>query len=223
MRTILLTVSVCLSFFIPQWSLAQSLLLKPQPQYQEGKHYQVLPQVFPTDNADTIEVREVFSYACPHCYQFQSVLEDWSLLDRDDIDYVPMPAIFNDGMRAHGQLYYTLKSMGMVEKLHPAVFDGIHKEKKKLNKEPAIRAFLVRLGVDEKAFNEMFNSKGVNEQVIRAASLTREYRITGTPALVIDGRYLINARAVGGHPGMLRATEQLIDQIRLERTYGAKK
>lgn len=221
MRVVLTIVSICLSFFMAQWAFAQPFVMKPQ--YQEGRHYRVLPKAIETQDANKIEVREIFSYGCPHCYKFQSLLEPWSMLERDDIDYVPMPAIFNDGMKPYGQLYYTLEALDMVEKLHQTVFKGIHRDKKRLDREPAIRAFLVREGLEEQLFNDTFNSDAVLEKVRNAALLTRQYRITGTPELVIDGRYVVGARAVGGHANMLRVVEQLVDQIRLERIYGREK
>ena len=46
--------------------------------YEAGVHYEVLPQPIRTADATKIEVNEVFSYTCGHCFNFEAVLHPWS-------------------------------------------------------------------------------------------------------------------------------------------------
>ncbi len=208
MRTIIL-VGI---FLISQFALAQPMRLEPE--FKEGEHYFLLPEPVPTEDPSKIEIREIFSYVCGHCYAFQPLLERWTLLEHPGISYVKMPAIFGDNMIPYAKLYYSLKALN-TENLHPAIFNAIHKERQNLGNAPAMKAFMKAKGVDENAFVSAFESDWVLKQAQMASKNSIRYRLKGTPALIIDGRYRVEAKH--GHLTMLRIADQLIDEIRLER------
>ena len=45
--------------------------------YDEGVEYQLVTPPVATANSNKIEVVEIFSYACPHCYRLEPSLEAW--------------------------------------------------------------------------------------------------------------------------------------------------
>ena len=50
--------------------------------YEEGTHYERLPVPVETQAPEGVEVVEVFSYACYHCYSFQPLVEPWPAAGR---------------------------------------------------------------------------------------------------------------------------------------------
>ena len=52
--------------------LSCSFLLKAEP-----AGYETLSPAQPTQNPDKVEVIEFFWYGCPHCYDFEPLLEKW--------------------------------------------------------------------------------------------------------------------------------------------------
>jgi thiol:disulfide interchange protein DsbA len=53
--------------------------------------------------------------------------------------------------------------------------------------------------------------------VKQAEARARSYKVTGTPEMVVDGKYHISARLAGGQPEMLKVADYLIAKIRAER------
>eukprot|EP00730_Choanoeca_flexa_P013857 TRINITY_DN5798_c0_g1_i2.p1 TRINITY_DN5798_c0_g1~~TRINITY_DN5798_c0_g1_i2.p1 ORF type:complete len:154 (+),score=1.63 TRINITY_DN5798_c0_g1_i2:50-463(+) len=105
--------SVALIWLLGSFALAQA----QEATYQEGVHYVVLPNPAPTQDPDKIEVAELFWYGCPHCYAFQPTIEAWSKTLPEDVNFRPFPAMFGGLWNKHGQLFYTLESLGKLEEL----------------------------------------------------------------------------------------------------------
>ncbi|MBS1171449.1 MAG: disulfide bond formation protein DsbA [Proteobacteria bacterium] len=72
-------------------------------------------------------------------------------------------------------------------------------------------------GIDRKKFVEAYNSFNVQTKVKRAEQLTRQSKIQGVPALIIDGKYMTSGSLTGSHEAMLAATDELIQKARSER------
>ena len=80
----------------PLMLLAASLLLtatiQAQPvRYQAGVHYKMVQPAQPTNDADKVEVVEVFGYLCPHCQNFQPYIGSWSDRQPDYVEFLRMP------------------------------------------------------------------------------------------------------------------------------------
>lgn len=199
-------------------AMAQPYRLWSGPDFQPGKDYIVLDRVIETSDPRKIEVRDMFVYTCPHCHLFLPVAEPWAKALGHDIDYVKTPVVFSRNLINLARLYYTLKLLNRMD-IHPLIFDAIHNQKKPLNKMPAMRAFLVRQGIEADDFERVFNSDEVSALLKQGDQAARGAQVTGTPQLVIDGRYRIEADP-RGHAIMLQKADYLINKRRLERLYG---
>jgi thiol:disulfide interchange protein DsbA len=76
-------------------------------------------------------------------------------------------------------------------------------------------------GVDAKKFQSVFESFGVGSQVQRAVQMTRNYKVPGTPYVVVNGKYLTGPSMVVGSDGNVdigRFLRVLNDLIDMERT-----
>jgi thiol:disulfide interchange protein DsbA len=89
--------------------------------------------------------------------------------------------------------YYALEAMGAGEKVHDALFNAIRGQNQKslITDSRAIADCVQKRGVDRRKFLDTYNSFGVTASVKRSVELTRAYEIDGTPALVVDGKYVI--------------------------------
>ena len=85
---------------------------------------------------------------------------------------------------------YTLEAMGLLEKLHQEVFAAIHSQKVNLNDPTLLSDWIGSKGVDRKKFKDTYDSFAVQSRTQRVLEVTRAYDIPGTPAVIIDGRYL---------------------------------
>ncbi|NIO43093.1 MAG: thioredoxin domain-containing protein [Burkholderiales bacterium] len=154
-----------------------------------GREYRLINPPQPVSGSQ-IEVLEFFSYACPHCDEFEPLLNSWLASKPKGVNFSHVPAVFNKRMIPHAQLYYTLEETGTLSRLHGKVYDAIHRQGKKLADRGAIMAWAATQDVDVKKFEAVFDSFSVGNKTQRAIQLTRNFRVPGTPYLVVNGKYL---------------------------------
>lgn len=185
--------------------------------YKEGVDYKVLDNPVRTITPGKIEVTEAFSYTCPHCVNFESSVLTWEKALPEDVQLVKLPVIWRPAMQLHARIMYTGIALGMAHEVDARIFKAIHKERNKLKSESDIAIIFKELGVDGEKFKKTFNSFGVSSKVQQADARTRNMKITGTPQLIIDGRYSVNATKALGHDGMLKVADFLVEKVRAER------
>lgn len=183
-------------------------------EYQAGKHYEIIANPVPTRNASKIEVVEVFWYGCSHCFHFEPMLKTWAKTLTDDVDFYHSPAMWNDRMKTHAQVFYTAEALGVLDKMHDGIFSAINVEKKKLINEAELVTFFGKYGVSEKDFKNAFNSFGVKSSVQQADSRARGYKISGTPEMIVNGKYRISGSMAGGQAKILDVANYLISKER---------
>lgn len=179
----------------------------------EGKYSDIKPPQ-PTQTGDKIEVLEVFWYGCPHCYSFEPHVEAWLKELPEDVVFIRVPGVLNQGWIPHAKAYYAAEKLGIVEKIHRPFFDAIHKEKRNLFTEGEIMDFFVENGVSADEFERVINSKELDTKIRQAYFLARDYKLTGVPSIVVNGKYLISASHIRTFDEMIQVTNALIEKER---------
>ncbi len=158
---------------------------------QEGKDYLSLPTPQQTEApAGKVEVLEFFWYNCPHCNVLDPVLHDWVKKQGDKIVFKRVPVKFRESFVPQQRLYYALEAMGKADEFQPKILRAIHVERRPLDTEAQIVDYVVQQGIDKQKFLDLYNSFSVSTKVNRAAQLQSDYKLTGVPAMAIDGRYV---------------------------------
>src|SRR5688572_9110788 len=177
------TVACVLAFLVCSTAAAQ----QPVP----GRDYRVMSSPQAVESGKRIEVLEFFWYGCPHCNALQSPLRVWLKQKPADIDFRRVPAVFSDSWIPLTWTYYALEAMGIVDKLHYDVFDAIHEQRMRLSDQKVLFDWVAKQGVDARKFAETYNSFGVKSRGMRSIEMTQAYDIPGTPAIIVDGKYLV--------------------------------
>ena len=157
--------------------------------FQQGVQYVPVQPQPPVATDDRVEVVEFFWYGCPHCRDFEPVVNRWAAALPDNVTFTQVPVMFGGAADLHAQVYYALEGMGELGRLHEKLFHAMHVEKRKLRSREEVDAFLAANGVDMDAFRDAMNSFAVAAKVNRARALMRRYGIRSVPTLVMDGRY----------------------------------
>lgn len=167
--------------------------------FEAGVHYQELSSAPPTNSAEEVEVAEVFRYDCPGCYRFEPHVQQWKASIPDYVNFVQIPAVFNDLQRMHARAFYTAEALGKLDEMHGEFFAEIHERRNLLESEAALEEFFGRFGVDREAFSATFDSFAVHTKVQQATDAVRRYRIPETPAVVVNRKYLSLGGMAGGY------------------------
>jgi thiol:disulfide interchange protein DsbA len=198
------------------WSLLFGLLLPLAAAAQPFQYGEINPPQ-PVEAKGKIEVIEFFWYGCPHCYTLEPHIEAWLKTLPPDVEFRRVPAVFNQRWGHDAAIYYTLESLGLLDKLHRPLFDAIHKNNLRTDNEAALSEWLQKQGVDAKKFMDTMKSFGVQSKTRRAVQQTVAYKIDGTPAMAVDGRYTVSAEQGRTQQGMLKAVDSLITMARKQK------
>lgn len=168
--------------------------------------YKELSSPQATKTGDKIEVVEVFWYGCPHCYQFEPIINKWLKEKAGYVEFVRIPGVLGSQWISHARAYYAAEKLGVLEKIHQSLFNAIHNEKRKILDEKSLKSFFAEHGVAGSDFDKTFQSKEIEDKVRAAFSAGKNYELTGVPAIVINGKYTTSASMAGNF-------EKLIDVI----------
>lgn len=180
--------------------------------------FQVLNPPQATDDPSKIEVVEFFHYGCPHCRNFDPLLESWLKKLPQDVTFRRIPAIWNNQQLAGlARLYYAAEVSGDLHALHGKVFAAVQDEKRPLHTEAGVSEWIQGKVADPKKFMDAYKSFGVNSMLQRADQRARDMKIQGVPTLAIDGKFLTSASMAGSHEAALKKADEMIARARRER------
>jgi thiol:disulfide interchange protein DsbA len=197
-----------------------------QPTATLGRDYTLINPSQPTDSGKKIEVIEFFWYGCIHCYHLEGPIKAWLKRKPADVEFRYVPAIFDSASWGPmARAFYALDAIGLSGKYHDEIFTAIHKDGlKAMVTDPRVMAdWFANKGVDKQKFVDAYNSFAVNTRVKRSEDMTRSYDVPGTPALVIDGKYMtgpsttVNTDGSVNYERYFQIVDQLIARARKER------
>ena len=187
------------------------VLLAGESRAQSG--YELINPPQNTNNPEKVEVLEFFWYGCPHCYQMEPSMKDWE--DNRKPDYVEVVRAappLNPSWANHSRAFYAAEVLGVLDKFHEPMFEALHKERKRLNTPEQIAKFAGSLGIDEQKFLGTMKSFAVETKMNRARQQAIAMKLTGVPAIVVNGKYKTGASQAGGYPQLFDLVNKLAEQ-----------
>ncbi len=189
--------------------------------FEEGLQYVPIQPQPAVGTGNEVEVVEFFWYGCPHCRDFEPTVSQWAQSLPENVKFSQVPVMFGGAADLHAQMYYSLESMGELQRLHEKLFHAMHVQKLKLRSLAEVEAFLQENGVDIEQFSRTMNSFAVAAKVNRARALMRRYGIRGVPALVVDGRYR-SGKGFASYQEMTEVADHMVDKVLAQRQEQAK-
>ena len=178
---------------------------------KEGANYKVLQPAQPTNVAPgKVEVVEVFWYACGHCYLLEPKLDAWNRSGRPaNAQLVRLPATWNSLLKTHARLFYTAELLNKPN-LHSDIFREINLKGNRLDTPQSIEAFFTSSGISKADFQKAFASFAVDSKIMKAEDLNRRYRVTATPTVVVNGKYVTDVGMAGGEDKLFQVINALV-------------
>jgi thiol:disulfide interchange protein DsbA len=196
-------------------------------EWAAGTNYLVLDPPQPTAVAPgKIEVTEVFSYACPACNVFYPVVDRLkaSLPANAELDFVAAAFRPDEDWPMFQRAYYSAQILGIDKRTHDAMFDAVWKTGELAVEDPRTQrlkvppptiqdaaAFYARTaGVKAETFLATANSFAVDTRMRQADQLVRDYRVEGTPTIIVNGKYRLDVQSAGGPEQVLELVKWLV-------------
>ncbi|WP_019519022.1 thiol:disulfide interchange protein DsbA/DsbL [Faucicola boevrei] len=180
--------------------------------FVSGKDYQVLANPEKIEG-NKIIVREFFWYGCPHCYNLEPHIQKWAKTKPADVAFMQTPAAMNPVWEQNARGFYTAQLMGIQHKTHQAMFDALQKDRQKLYDQASIGKWYASQGADLNKFNSLYNSFAVNTKIARSQEAAKRYQLSGVPAVVVDGKYVVS----GEDDKVTQVVDFLVKKARSER------
>jgi|TARA_Y200000002_G_scaffold239098_1_gene197528 thiol:disulfide interchange protein DsbA len=178
-------------------------------EYRLGVDYRIVDNPLPVKRDGIVEVTETFWYGCGGCYQFDPAVNAWSSKQGSDVKFSKVPVTWGSVHQLHASLYYTIEALRLDPSVHAAVFVTIHKEGNFLSSPKAIQNFLRGFGVAPELSEQYLNSFTVKQQVNRAMKHGRQLRVSSTPVMIVDGKYMIEPK--GSYEKILKVVDHVIE------------
>lgn len=178
-----------LGLLLPLQACAQDKNAK----WEEGTHYTVLDE----EKSEKPVITEFFSFWCPHCYNFESVVAqikqkmgDNTKFEKVHVDFMRVgggDAVQQDATKA----MMIARALKQEDKLNAAIFNYIHKQRASITNMKDIRNIFVVNGVDPAEFDKLASSFGVNSMFKKNQATVDAYRryVSGVPNFIVNGKY----------------------------------
>ncbi|MGB3620302.1 MAG: thiol:disulfide interchange protein DsbA/DsbL [Ketobacter sp.] len=190
--------------------------------FNEGVDYTRLPQPGKVEQPGKIEVREFFSFACPHCFTLEGYTKDWKKTLADDVNFVMTPAAFRKDWEPLARAYYIAESLDKLDTIKPKLFETIHVKKKPMDTEENLATFFADYGVNEADFKKLYNSFSIRVKEKQGMALAKAYQLRGVPAMVVNGKYMVNSQTGKTYDHLLKVANFLIEKERAAGATAAK-
>lgn len=187
--------------------------------FEEGTHYDLLPIPVETKNPYAIEVVEVFSYACVHCFRFETPLQPWLATLEEDVDFRRVPAVFNNpNWELFARVYFSAEALRVLDKVHYPLFESLHLHGVDLRQPPLLARFFRDVGgIEVQQLLRVFDSFSVKGRVRQAEAQARTYRITSVPTMIVDGTYRVEISPEVEGTRVLEVVDFLVELARAKR------
>jgi thiol:disulfide interchange protein DsbA len=195
--------------------------------FKEGVHYRRLTPTQPTNAPPgQVEIVEIFSYGCPHCFALEPKLEGWRKeIATDDnaahsdvhrsknkpsfVLFQRIPAVTNDAALVQARVFYTAELLGKLETLHSLIFREIQLNGNPLNSMDKAKAFFTANGVAQADFDKVFTSFALESKLQNANMLLRRYRVSSVPFFVVNGKFTTDISSAGGEEQLFQLLNEL--------------
>jgi len=187
---------------------------KEAPIADMSKAYTLIeqPQAVPANGK--VHVEELFWYGCGHCFSLEDHVNNWVKKLPADVEFSRIPAMFGKSWVIHAQMYYIGEVLGITEKSHGDIFKAIHINGKRLQRKSEQQEFFAAYGVSKEDFDKAYSSFTVKSRLQQGDKRIRAYRVSGVPAIVVNGKYLVDAASAGGQKNIFKVVNYLIEQER---------
>lgn len=184
----------------------------------EGKDYTVLSNPQPANKNNKIEVINFFWYGCQYCAQLRPQIKTWLKNKSSDTHFQESPAIIHVSWIPAAKLFLTIQQINAMDTLHNQAFDAIHQDNINLHEEPTLFHWIETQGKNRDKFVNAYQSIEVQKNIARSTHMTRQYQITGVPAIVVNGKYLTNTKMGGTVENTMTIVDKLIKKARRDET-----
>ncbi|MEO5347563.1 MAG: thiol:disulfide interchange protein DsbA/DsbL [Magnetococcus sp. YQC-9] len=155
-----------------------------------GVNYEEIKPPVPM-TATKPEVVEVFNFKCPHCIYLHPHMEAWSARMKDRYAIKSLPIPFANQSDAPVRAFYAAQFLDREAEMKHAIFNAHFVDQVNIDSPQELAFIAEGMKFDSVVFQTHMVSFGVGSKLAQGQALASAYGITGTPTLVINGRFKV--------------------------------
>lgn len=180
------------------FALAATLMLSLSAhaaQFKEGTNYTKVDNL-PAVTQPTVS--EFFSFYCPHCFQFEPIVQQMKESLPEGVSFQKNHVSFMGGNmgKSMSKAYATMVSLDVEDKMIPVMFDRIHSLRQPPKTDAELRQIFIDNGVDGQKFDDAFNSFAVDSMVTRFDQQFQAAGLRGVPSIIVNNKYLVQTQGL---------------------------
>lgn len=183
------------------------------------QHYKAVRQAQSPADRTKVEVMEVFSYSCPHCFHFEPAVMKWAASRPSGVVFVRQPwSLGQPTALPRSRAVFAAEQLGVFEKFHKALFGAIHAQGKVMATESDLEnLFVTSTGIDAQQYRDAYSGFATDNHVRRGENMVRDLGLNSVPTMVVDGRWFINGTTAGGNDKVFEIVDFLVKKVKAER------
>lgn len=188
---------------------------------QDEQYKLIQPPILTDETNNKIEVIEFFSYGCPHCSSLEPYFNAWESSKPQNVVVTKVPVTFDrEQWETYARIYYAAEALGVADKVSGPLFNAVHIKRQNLEDPAVVEQIFVEQGVDAEKFKSVYkaDSFSLNTKVNQADALTKQYKVTRIPLVVVAGRYETTPSMTGGPQGIKDTLNFLIKKVEEQRS-----
>ncbi|MBF0426693.1 MAG: thiol:disulfide interchange protein DsbA/DsbL [Magnetococcales bacterium] len=174
----------------------------------EGKHYTLMRNP-PPITSDRPQVLNVFNFRCPHCFHLHPLFAAWAEKNQGRFDIRSVPIVFAHQSDLPVRAYFTALLLGKGKEMEHLLFKANFQDGLDIDSPDVIALLAEGVGLKADAFKGQLDSFGVVTKVAQAKAQAQAFGVTGTPSLIVNGRYLVQGSQSGDWERVLAIAETL--------------
>ncbi|WP_017443875.1 thiol:disulfide interchange protein DsbA/DsbL [Gayadomonas joobiniege] len=196
------------------WAVILMPLAACADNFKAGEHYEVLSKPATAKP----EVKEFFSFYCPHCFSFEPIMDDIKKSLPADAKFVKSHVDFmprNNREVAEG-LGKSLAALELLKKEEDGVavlFKHLHVDRKSFNSMNDVRSVLIqKADIEPSKYDNAYNNFMTAGRAKQMSNEQKSYKITSVPTLVINGKFKVKAGSVKSEKEYVELVNYLLKQ-----------
>lgn len=136
---------------------------------------------------------EVLSYGCHYCAFNDENINQFVKTLPDDAKFkaIHLSIGSGEGLAAYAPIFATLEEMGIEPNFRTVLYDAVINKKVQLDKKEVLTDWLKQQNIDSDEYFKVSQSQAVKDRLDYMTDITQYYQITGTPAFIINKRYVV--------------------------------
>lgn len=183
----------------------------------QGKDYTVISsngKPLPSKKG-SVNVTEFYSFACIHCALLEPKLDAWYAKNKN-VDLNRIQVVWDGHFTGYAKINATSEALKLGTNFNQQVFNATMNQRQNLEDPKQLQTFLAanKKLVDSKKFMDTYNSFSISTKPQEYAQYTQAYNITGTPTIIVGGKYM----TMPAQPDQLmNVIQALVDKVKKEQ------